>query len=45
MRGVNHEPLPQEYETYEEWESAHSSWEDAMDDYCDEYLESRRGLR
>lgn len=45
MRGVNHEPLPSQYDSYEEWENAHRNWEEAMDDYCEEYLESRRGLR
>jgi len=38
------EPLPSDYETYEDYERAHDSWEAAMDDYCEEYLESRRGF-
>lgn len=38
------EPIPSDYETYEEFEYAHELWELAMDDYCEEYLESRRGF-
>lgn len=38
------EPLPSDYETYEEFEQAHESWEEAMDDYCEEYLERKRGF-
>ena len=38
------EPLPSDYDTYEDYERAHDSWEAAMDDYCEEYLESKRGF-
>ena len=43
MRLSDKEPMPQDYRSYEEWEAAHERWEDAMDDYCEEYIESRRG--
>lgn len=45
MRLSDREPMPYQYETYEEWEKAHESWEDAMDDYCEQYIEEHRGLR
>ena len=38
------EPIPSDYETYEEYERAHDAWESAMDDYCEEYLERKRGF-
>lgn len=38
------EPIPEDYDTYEEYESAHDHWESAMDDYCEEYLERHHGL-
>ena len=37
------EPIPSDYETLEEFEYAHELWELAMDDYCEEYLEKKRG--
>lgn len=38
------EPIPSDYETFEEWEQAHDLWESAIDDYCEEYLERHRGF-
>ena len=38
------EPIPSDFETYEDYEYAHDQWETAMDDYCEEYLERRRGF-
>jgi len=38
------EPIPQDFDTYEEYIEAHDLWEEAMDDYCEEYLERRREL-
>lgn len=38
------EPIPSDYETYEEYERDHDAWEAAMDDYCEEYLERKRGF-
>ena len=42
MRAIDREPLQHEYDSFEEWEDAHRVWEDAVDDYCEEYLERRR---
>ena len=36
------EPIPSDFDSFEEYEYAHEMWESAMDDYCDEYMESRR---
>lgn len=36
------EPIPSDFETFEDWEQAHEAWESAMDDYCEEFLENRR---
>lgn len=38
------EPIPSDYDTYEDYERAHDAWEAAMDDYCEEYLERHRGF-
>lgn len=38
------EPIPSDFDSYEEYQQAHDAWEDAMDDYCEEYLSRRRGL-
>lgn len=38
------EPLPSDYETLEEFERDHRLWEYAMNDYCEEYLDRRRGI-
>lgn len=38
------EPIPSDYDTFEDYERAHDAWEAAMDDYCEEYLERKRGF-
>lgn len=38
------EPIPSDFDSYEEYEQAHEMWESAMDDYCEEYLERKRGF-
>lgn len=38
------EPIPSDFDTYEEYEREHRLWELAMDDYCEEYLERKRGI-
>lgn len=42
MRLADREPMPYQFETYEDWEEAHERWEDAMDDYCERYIEESR---
>jgi hypothetical protein len=36
------EPIPSDYDSYEEYLEAHDLWESAMDDYCEEFLERHR---
>jgi hypothetical protein len=38
------EPQRSDYETDEEFEEAIAIYESAMDDYCERYLERKRGL-
>lgn len=38
------EPRPVDYDSYEEYEQAHEEWESAIDDYCEEYFERKRGF-
>lgn len=38
------EPVPEDYDSYEDYEHDHELWESAMDDYCEEYLERKRGF-
>ena len=38
------EPLRSDYESDEEYEEALSNYESAMDDYCERYIERKRGL-
>jgi hypothetical protein len=42
MRRGYVEPIPSDFDSYEEYEEAHLLWEEAIDDYCEEYLERRR---
>lgn len=36
------EPVPEDYDSFEDYEHDHELWESAMDDYCEEYLERKR---
>lgn len=38
------EPIRSDYDTQEEYESALSAYEDALDSYCEEYIERKREL-